>query len=117
MLHVAELYNRHHRIFRLVSGTAIPPYQPNAASRKEQPFRRLKGFPILHPRSCVKGMVNATVTIAGTVSGGGSMTRPLHSQRGSAMIFVTIVGLVITAAFTLFMTSTVMTEQRAVEAA
>ena len=38
-----------------------------------------------------------------------------HPQRGSALIFVTIVGMVITTAFILFMTSTVMTEQRAVE--
>ena len=38
-----------------------------------------------------------------------------NRQRGSALIFVTIIGLVISVAFSLFMTSTVMTEQRAVE--
>lgn len=42
-------------------------------------------------------------------------TRP-HSQSGSALIFVTIVGLVMSVAFALFMTSTVLVEQRAVEA-
>jgi hypothetical protein len=43
---------------------------------------------------------------------------PSHiaSQRGGALIFVTIVGLVMTTAFVTFMTSTVITEQRAVEA-
>lgn len=41
---------------------------------------------------------------------------PRHAdQRGSALIFVTMVGLVISIAFSLFMTSTVLTEQRAVE--
>ena len=39
-----------------------------------------------------------------------------NSQSGSALIFVTIVGLVMSLAFALFMTSTVLTEQRAVEA-
>jgi hypothetical protein len=39
-----------------------------------------------------------------------------HNQSGSALIFVTIVGLVMSLAFALFMTSTVITEQRAVEA-
>jgi hypothetical protein len=39
-----------------------------------------------------------------------------NRQRGSALIFVTIVGMVISVAFALFMTSTVLTEQRAVEA-
>lgn len=39
-----------------------------------------------------------------------------HNQDGSALIFVTIVGLVMSLAFALFMTSTVLTEQRAVEA-
>lgn len=38
------------------------------------------------------------------------------SQRGSAMIFVTVVGLVMSLAFAMFMTSTVLAEQRAVEA-
>ncbi|MBA2588136.1 MAG: hypothetical protein H0U98_05860 [Alphaproteobacteria bacterium] len=42
-------------------------------------------------------------------------SRP-HNQGGSALIFVTIVGLVMSMAFALFMTSTVLTEQRAVEA-
>jgi hypothetical protein len=42
---------------------------------------------------------------------------PRHlDQRGSALIFVTIVGLVISLAFALFMSSTVLVEQRAVEA-
>lgn len=41
---------------------------------------------------------------------------PPKSQRGSALIFVTTVGLVMTMAFAMFMTSTVLTEQRAVEA-
>jgi hypothetical protein len=40
----------------------------------------------------------------------------VRSQQGSALIFVTIVGLVMSMAFALFMTSTVLTEQRAVEA-
>ena len=40
----------------------------------------------------------------------------LQPQRGNALIFVTIVGLVISTAFAMFMTSTVLTEQRAVEA-
>ena len=39
----------------------------------------------------------------------------LHSQRGAALVFVTLVGLVITLAFTLFMTSTILVESRAVE--
>jgi hypothetical protein len=39
-----------------------------------------------------------------------------HNQGGSALIFVTIVGLVMSVAFALFMTSTVLVEQRAVEA-
>ena len=39
-----------------------------------------------------------------------------NNQSGSALIFVTIVGLVMSLAFALFMTSTVLTEQRAVEA-
>lgn len=39
-----------------------------------------------------------------------------HGQRGSALIFVTIIGLVMTIAFTLFMSSTVTVESRAVEA-
>jgi type II secretory pathway component PulK len=39
-----------------------------------------------------------------------------NSQKGSALIFVTIVGMVMSLAFALFMTSTVLTEQRAVEA-
>ncbi len=44
------------------------------------------------------------------------MTPRRHNQHGSALIFVTIVGLVMSVAFALFMTSTVITEQRAVEA-
>ncbi len=44
------------------------------------------------------------------------MKRVLANQRGAAMVFVTIVGLVISLAFSLFMTSTVLVEQRAVEA-
>src|SRR5450631_3273279 len=44
------------------------------------------------------------------------MRARLDSQRGSALIFVTVVGLVITLAFALFMSSTVLVEQRAVEA-
>jgi hypothetical protein len=39
-----------------------------------------------------------------------------NAQRGSALIAVTVIGLVMTIAFTLFMTSTVMVESRAVEA-
>lgn len=39
-----------------------------------------------------------------------------HNQQGNALIFVTIVGLVMSSAFAMFMTSTVLTEQRAVEA-
>ncbi len=39
-----------------------------------------------------------------------------HNQDGNALIFVTIVGLVMSTAFALFMTSTVLTEKRAVEA-
>lgn len=39
-----------------------------------------------------------------------------NSQNGGALIFVTIVGLVISVAFALFMSSTVIVEQRAVEA-
>lgn len=39
-----------------------------------------------------------------------------HNQGGSALIFVTIVGLVMSVAFALFMTSTALMEQRAVEA-
>jgi hypothetical protein len=42
--------------------------------------------------------------------------RRLQDQRGGAMIFVTMVGLVISMAFAMFMTSTVLVEQRAVEA-
>jgi hypothetical protein len=41
---------------------------------------------------------------------------PRHNQGGNALIFVTVVGLVMSVAFALFMTSTVLTEQRAVEA-
>jgi len=40
----------------------------------------------------------------------------VRNQQGSALIFVTIVGLVMSVAFALFMTSTVLAEQRAVEA-
>ena len=39
-----------------------------------------------------------------------------QSQQGSALMFVMIVGMVISIAFTLLMSSTVLTEQRAVEA-
>lgn len=38
------------------------------------------------------------------------------NQRGGALIFVTIVGLVISVAFAMFMSSTVLVEQRAIEA-
>ena len=44
------------------------------------------------------------------------MTAKLESQRGSALIFVVTVGLVITIAFALFMGSTVLVEDRSVEA-
>lgn len=43
------------------------------------------------------------------------MRDQITTQRGSALIFVTIVGLVVSTAFALFMTSTVITEHRAVE--
>jgi hypothetical protein len=42
--------------------------------------------------------------------------RTLQNQRGGAMVFVTLVGLVISMGFAMFMTSTVLLEQRAVEA-
>jgi hypothetical protein len=42
--------------------------------------------------------------------------RNIKSQRGNALIFVTVVGLVITTAFVAFMESTVVVEERAVEA-
>src|SRR5665213_3093664 len=38
------------------------------------------------------------------------------AQRGSALLFVTIVGLIVSLMFTLFLNSTVLVEQRAVEA-
>lgn len=44
------------------------------------------------------------------------MRNALGNQRGGAMIFVTLVGLVISMAFALFLSSTVLVEQRAVEA-
>jgi Tfp pilus assembly protein PilX len=40
----------------------------------------------------------------------------LEGQRGNALLFVTVVGLVITLGFAMFMTSTVVVEERAVEA-
>jgi hypothetical protein len=43
------------------------------------------------------------------------MPDDLKSQRGNAIIAITGIGLVMTMAFAAFMTSTVMTEQRAVE--
>lgn len=44
------------------------------------------------------------------------MRNIVDNQRGGALIFVTVVGLVMTIAFTLFMSSTVIVEGRAVEA-
>jgi hypothetical protein len=44
------------------------------------------------------------------------MSARLESQRGNALLFVTVIGLVITIAFALFMSSTVVVEERAVEA-
>jgi Tfp pilus assembly protein PilX len=44
------------------------------------------------------------------------MRGPLESQRGGALIFVTMVGLVLTLLFAMFMGSTVVVEQRAIEA-
>jgi hypothetical protein len=44
------------------------------------------------------------------------MRARLESQRGNALLFVTIIGLVITIAFALFMSSTVVVEERAIEA-
>lgn len=43
------------------------------------------------------------------------MKAVLGNQRGGAMVFVTLVGLVISMAFAMFMSSTVLVEQRAVE--
>jgi len=43
------------------------------------------------------------------------MSNHLKSQRGNAIIAITGIGLVMTMAFATFMTSTVLTEQRAVE--
>jgi hypothetical protein len=40
----------------------------------------------------------------------------LDNQRGGAMVFVTLVGLVISMGFAMFLSSTVLVEQRAVEA-
>ena len=42
--------------------------------------------------------------------------RPDSQRGGNALIFVTIVGLVMSTVFALFMTSTVLVEQRSVEA-
>lgn len=44
------------------------------------------------------------------------MTNVTGNQRGSALIFVIIVGMVMTTAFALFMSSTLIVESRAVEA-